>query len=271
VTPWHRRSPGSSRSTESLRRPSRTSSGHRDLGNTDCPGAAFYAKLPEIRSTVNTILKTGEQPSDKKDDSKKKDDSGKKDDKSKDDSKKDDKSKNDSKKSETPKAKTEIEKYAEKHKLGKALGKEYAVKGVSGAKAQKFEKGVVYWSKKTGAYHLTGAIASAYKGDAITDLGLPTSAEKGGLKDGGVAQKFEKGSYYWSKATGAHYTAGVLMKYWGDKGTVKGHLGYPTSPTWSYKDGRGEQTLPGCSPRLGRRLRNHRVLPEGLDRRRSDR
>ncbi|UVI37407.1 NlpC/P60 family protein [Brevibacterium spongiae] len=207
--------------------------GHRDLGQTDCPGDAFYAKMGEMRSTVNSIMKTGEQPDSKKDDSKK-------DDKSKDDSKKDD-----SKKSETPKAKTAIEKYAEKNKLGKAVGKEYAVKGISGAKAQKFEKGVVYWSKKTGAYHLSGAIASSYKGDAITRLGLPTSAEKGGLKAGGVAQRFEKGSFYWSKATGAHYTSGVIMKYWGDKGTVKGHLGYPTSDV-VYKNGRGEQLFQGA-------------------------
>ena len=196
--------------------------GHRDLGQTDCPGDAFYAKLGEMRSTVNSILKTGEQPSDSKDDKK-----------------------DDDKKTEKPKPKTSIEKYAEKHKLGKALGKEYSVKGISGAKAQKFEKGTVYWSKKTGAYHLSGAIASAYKGDAVTDLGLPTSAEKGGLKGGGAAQRFEKGSFYWSKDTGAHYTSGTIMKYWGDKGTVKGHLGYPKSDV-VYKKGRGEQLFEGA-------------------------
>ena len=201
--------------------------GHRDLGQTDCPGDAFYAKMGEMRSTVNSILKTGEQPSDGKDD------------------KKDDDKKDDDKKTEKPKPKTSIEKYAEKHKLGKALGKEYSVKGISGAKAQKFEKGTVYWSKKTGAYHLSGAIASAYKGDAVTDLGLPTSAEKGGLKGGGAAQRFEKGSFYWSKDTGAHYTSGTIMKYWGDKGTVKGHLGYPKSDV-VYKKGRGEQLFEGA-------------------------
>ena len=32
--------------------------GHRDLGQTDCPGDAFYAKMGEMRSTVNSILKT---------------------------------------------------------------------------------------------------------------------------------------------------------------------------------------------------------------------
>ena len=65
--------------------------GHRDLGQTDCPGDAFYAKLGEMRSTVNSVLKTGEQPGDKKDDDKKSDD--KKDDSKKDDDKKSEKSK----------------------------------------------------------------------------------------------------------------------------------------------------------------------------------
>src|SRR5699024_8860271 len=79
--------------------------GHRDLGQTDCPGDAFYAKLGEMRSTVNSVLKTGEQPGDKKDDDKskdddKKDDSKKDDDKSKDDDKKSDDKKDDDKKSE---------------------------------------------------------------------------------------------------------------------------------------------------------------------------
>src|SRR5699024_5084359 len=97
--------------------------GHRDLGQTDCHGDAFYAKLGEMRSTVNSVLKTGEQPGDKKDDDKSKDDD-KKDDSKKDDDKKSDDKKDDDKKSE--KSKTEIEKYAAKHKLGKAVGKEHS-------------------------------------------------------------------------------------------------------------------------------------------------
>ena len=76
-------------------------------------------------------------------------------------------------------------------------------------------------------------------------MGLPTSQEKGGLKDGGSAQSFQKGKIYWSKDTGAHYTTGTLLKYWGDKGTVKGHLGYPESDP-VYKDGRGEQLFEGA-------------------------
>ncbi|MDN5806056.1 MAG: NlpC/P60 family protein [Brevibacterium sp.] len=209
--------------------------GHRDLGNTSCPGDAFYAKMGEIRSTASDIMKSGDLPSDDK-----------KDDDKKDDDKKDDDKKDDDKK-ETPKPKTEIEKYAADHKkeLGKATGKEHDVKGVDGARARAYEKGNVYWSKKTGAYHLTGAIKNSYKGDVVTQLGLPTAQAKDGLKDGGAAQSFQKGKIYWSEATGAHYTKGTLLKYWGDKGTVKGHLGYPESNP-VYKDGRGEQLFEGA-------------------------
>ncbi|TSI18910.1 hypothetical protein FO013_03735 [Brevibacterium aurantiacum] len=206
---------------------------HRDLANTSCPGDAFYSKMGEIRSTVTDIMKSGDLPSDEKKDDKK------------DDKKKDDK-KDDGKKA-TPKPKTAIEKYAADHKkeLGKATGKEHDVKGVDGARARSYEKGNVFWSKKTGAYHLTGAIKNSYKGDAVTQLGLPTSQEKGGLKGGGSAQSFQKGKIYWSKDTGAHYTTGTLLNYWGDKGTVKGHLGYPASDP-VYKDGRGEQLFEGA-------------------------
>ena len=34
-------------------------SGHRDAGNTSCPGATTYAKLPEIRTMVSADLGTG--------------------------------------------------------------------------------------------------------------------------------------------------------------------------------------------------------------------
>src|SRR5690625_7976917 len=35
--------------------------GHRDLGQTDCPGDAFYAKLGEMRTTVISGHKTGDK------------------------------------------------------------------------------------------------------------------------------------------------------------------------------------------------------------------
>ncbi|RBP66130.1 LGFP repeat-containing protein [Brevibacterium sanguinis] len=193
---------------------------HRDLAGTDCPGDAFYAKMGEIRDTAAGILKSGELP----DDGEKKDEP-----------------------KEKPKPKTSIERYAEAHakELGKATSGEYDVKGIEGGKARNYEKGVVYWSKKTGAYHLSGGIAKAYKGDVVSMLGLPIGNEKGGLKNGGTYQSFAKGAIHWSKSTGAHATSGVLLGYWKSKGYEKGHLGYPKSNP-VYKDGRGEQLFEGA-------------------------
>lgn len=191
--------------------------GHRDLGNTDCPGDAFYAKLGEVRSTVNAILKSGDLPADDKTESPK----------------------------PKPKPKTAIESYAEKNNLGKATSNEFDVKGISGAKGRNYEKGVVYWSQKTGAYHVKGAIRGALTGDVIQQVGLPTGTEKGGLKNGGAYQTFSKGTFHWSPKTGAKYTTGVLQSYWKSKGYERGHLGYPeTNPT--VKNGRAEQLFEGA-------------------------
>ncbi|RAG64879.1 hypothetical protein DN550_32455, partial [Burkholderia multivorans] len=92
-----------------------------------------------------------------------------------------------------------------------------------------YEKGVVYWSKKTGAYHVKGAIRGAFSGDVVQTIGLPTGNERGGLKNGGAYQPFSKGSIHWSPKTGARYTTGVLQGYWKAKGYERGHLGYPKS------------------------------------------
>ena len=72
----------------------RTVSGHRDVGQTSCPGDAFYSKMGEIRSTAVEIQQgdrdvnpESEKKSEKKDSGKKKSDSkdsGKKDSGSKD-------------------------------------------------------------------------------------------------------------------------------------------------------------------------------------------
>ncbi|WP_309132457.1 NlpC/P60 family protein [Brevibacterium sp.] len=188
---------------------------HRDLAQTDCPGDAFYAKMGEIRDTASKILKSGELPEDEP--------------------------------KEKPKPKTYIEQYAEAHakELGKATSGEYDVKGIEGARARNYEKGVVFWSKKTGAHHVSGGIASSYKGDLVAQLGLPIGNERGGLKNGGTYQPFTKGSIHWSKTTGAHATVGVVRDYWKAKGYENGHLGYPKSDP-VIKDGRVEQLFEGA-------------------------
>lgn len=75
----------------------RTVIGHRDVGQTSCPGDAFYAKLGEVRTTAVQIQqgKRDVNPTQEKKDSKKKDSTS--DESKKSDSKKSDKKKSDSK------------------------------------------------------------------------------------------------------------------------------------------------------------------------------
>ena len=227
----------------------RTVSGHRDVGQTACPGDAFYSKMGGMRSAIVKMQKGGDTPEDKekkeekkKDEDKKKDD--KKDDKKKDDGKKDDKKKDDEKKDEQEESKTPIEeKYAgHVEQLGKPSGKEF---DIAGGRGQKYAKGHIYWTKATGAHIVTGAIDDLVDKDLLQQIGFPTKDPKDGLKNDGVQQTFAKGAVHWTKATGAHATTGILQKYWKDKGYERGHLGYPTSAL-TVEDGRAEQTFQGA-------------------------
>src|SRR5699024_4745993 len=79
----------------------RTVVGHRDLGQTSCPGAAFYSKMGDMRSDIEKMQDGGDTPEDEKDDEKKDDKDKKKDDKKDDDKRKDDDEK-DEEESKTP-------------------------------------------------------------------------------------------------------------------------------------------------------------------------
>jgi peptidoglycan/xylan/chitin deacetylase (PgdA/CDA1 family) len=60
-------------------------------------------------------------------------------------------------------------------------------------------------------------------------VGEPLEAEFCGLRDSGCAQRFERGSIYWSPASGAHHIVGAIRAVWGANGWENGLSGYPTS------------------------------------------
>jgi uncharacterized protein with LGFP repeats len=66
-----------------------------------------------------------------------------------------------------------------------------------------FEHGTVFWSPRTGAWPVTGAIADHWRaaGAERSPLGYPTSAEFD--VPGGRRQDFEHGALTWTRATGA--------------------------------------------------------------------
>ncbi|WP_212754215.1 GH25 family lysozyme [Nakamurella aerolata] len=85
-----------------------------------------------------------------------------------------------------------------------------------------------------------GSIGEKYNelGGSKGFLGAPLDVEFCGLRDGGCGQHFERGSIYWSPATGAHFTRGVIRDKWASLGWEKAQIGYPiTDEICGIKDG----------------------------------
>lgn len=115
-------------------------------------------------------------------------------------------------------------------RLGRALGAERCGL-VRGGCYQKFERGTIHWSPRTGARPTWGAIRAAW---AAQDhergpLGYPVGREVCGLRDAGCHQAFEGGVVVWSRPSGAHPTGGGIRAAWLRHGAEHGALGYPVS------------------------------------------
>ncbi|GAB3622023.1 hypothetical protein GCM10027418_01050 [Mariniluteicoccus endophyticus] len=94
---------------------------------------------------------------------------------------------------------------------------------------QHFEGGSLYTSPSTGTRFVRGAIHDAW---ARADwergpLGLPTSDEFCGLRDGGCAQRFQGGLAYWSPGSGAARVFGAIGEAYAQQRWEMGFLGYP--------------------------------------------
>ncbi|OYO02671.1 5'-nucleotidase C-terminal domain-containing protein [Enemella evansiae] len=98
-----------------------------------------------------------------------------------------------------------------------------------GGCAQRFTGGLIYWSPASGPAPVWGAIGQKYAdlGWETGQLGYPLGGEFCGLRDGGCAQRFQGGSIYWSPASGAHQSWGLIRDYWAQNGWETGRFGYP--------------------------------------------
>lgn len=126
-------------------------------------------------------------------------------------------------------AEGEIARLAERQPgLGPCLTDEY---DVGGGKATDFRFGRVFWSQRTGAHSVLGAIGAAYQAEGGPDgaLGLPTSGETTTPDGRGRFSTFENGVIYWSPTTGAHAVRGGIRAMWHERGAERGDLGYPTT------------------------------------------
>ncbi|WP_460744847.1 family 16 glycosylhydrolase, partial [Mariniluteicoccus endophyticus] len=108
----------------------------------------------------------------------------------------------------------------------------------------------IYWSAGTGAHSVLGAIYQKYAsmGWENGDFGYPVTDEICGLRDGGCVQRFQhaNGHIYWSPATGAHFTRGLIQDRYGAMGWENSTIGYPvTDEICGIRDG-------GCYQRFQR-------------------
>lgn len=111
-----------------------------------------------------------------------------------------------------------------------------------------FERGSIYWTPKLGAHEVHGAIRDKWAAlgwELCPFLGYPISNELPTAPGHpGAFNVFERGSIYWSPATGAHEIRGAIRDHWAAQGYETGPLGFPTSDEVSVSVGRG-QTFQG--------------------------
>ncbi|MFJ4029777.1 GDSL-type esterase/lipase family protein [Paenarthrobacter sp. NPDC089989] len=98
-----------------------------------------------------------------------------------------------------------------------------------GGAYQAFERGFIVWSAASGAHPSMGAIRARWRESGLEggELGYPTSDEATGLKNGGSAQQYQRGTIVWSPSTGARVLTGAIRAYWSSTGGQNGALGYP--------------------------------------------
>jgi uncharacterized protein with LGFP repeats len=107
-----------------------------------------------------------------------------------------------------------------------------------GGSRQDFQGGTVSWSAAGGARTVHGAIRGAWadRGAETGWLGFPVTDEAP-LWGGGVMQRFQNGSLYWSAAGGAHTVHGAIRGAWDARGGAGSWLGYPVSDELALRGG----------------------------------
>ncbi len=124
--------------------------------------------------------------------------------------------------------------------LGDLSGPE--LEGPLGSRLQRFVRGAIYWSPDTGANELAGAIRTRYTvlpARNLRGLGLPTSGETAGPFGGSRVSSFQRGTIYWSQATGAHEIYGAIRgRYSALSRAQRLRLRLPTTGEYSTATGR---------------------------------
>ena len=100
----------------------------------------------------------------------------------------------------------------------------------------------IYWTPKTGAHAIYGAIRAAWaaSGWEAGPTGYPTTDETGTADGVARYNDFSRnGSVYWTPATGAHVIYGAIRVAWLASGGGAGPAGYPTTDEQASATGTG--------------------------------
>jgi uncharacterized protein with LGFP repeats len=102
-----------------------------------------------------------------------------------------------------------------------------------------FEGGTIYWSPKTGARTMMGAIGTRYAstGAERGPLGYPVQSVSWLPDHVGQYARFVGGTIYWSPTTGARIVKGAVLTTWTGTGAEHGTLGYPTGDAYAVAGG----------------------------------
>ncbi|HEX4017353.1 MAG TPA: fibronectin type III domain-containing protein [Frankiaceae bacterium] len=103
-----------------------------------------------------------------------------------------------------------------------------------------FARGAIYWSPKSGAHEVLGAIQAKWVavGSERSGLGYPTTDETITPDKVGRYNHFTYGSIYWTPTLGAHYVLGAIQAKWASLGWERSRLGYPRSDEFGIPGGR---------------------------------
>ncbi|MCE7006675.1 PQQ-dependent sugar dehydrogenase [Kibdelosporangium philippinense] len=95
----------------------------------------------------------------------------------------------------------------------------------------RFERGSIFYSDATGAHNVQGAIHDKWAalGYERSYLGYPTTDDTATSPAGGFYNRFQRGSIYYSDATGAHNVQGAIHDKWASLGYENSFIGYPTT------------------------------------------
>ncbi len=117
---------------------------------------------------------------------------------------------------------------------------------VPGSRMSQFTGGAIYWSAATGPRDVYGAIGVRYQNSKLASaIGLPVTSEQAGQVAGSRVQHFQRGTIYWSPATGAHEVYGAIRgRYWA-LGAERSALGLPTTGEYTTATGRANDFAKG--------------------------